>query len=81
MLLQQHQKYCKTLKPQRVSYLKKGKDILKFTNIHKQLEPAFVVYGDFECNLKPESDIDVTQGITDTKGKQVKYQTHEAASY
>ena len=61
--LQKHQKHCKTLNPQRVSYPEKGKDDkLKFTNIHKQLKAPFVVYADFESCLKKELDIETKTG-------------------
>ena len=52
-LLQEHQKFCKMLKPQRVSYPQGDDTILKFTNIQKQLKAPFVCYVDFECSLKP----------------------------
>ena len=52
MLLQEHRKYCKTLKPQRTEYPQGEDAILKFTNVHKQLKHPFVVYCDFESTLK-----------------------------
>ena len=72
VLLQEHQKYCKALKPQRVSYPEKD---------DKQLKTPFVVYADFESSLKPEGEGDVTTGLTTEKKKGRVYQTDEAASY
>ena len=56
-----HQKLCKTLNPQWVSYPKKG-DVVKFTNIQKQLKAPFVVYADFECMLKSKSNVSTKTG-------------------
>ena len=78
-LLKEHIRYCKTQKPQRVSYPKDKE--LEFTNIQTQLKHPFVGYADFECILKKETDIDVKPGITSTIEKELKYQTHDAASY
>ena len=50
-LLKQHQKYCKTLKPQRTVFPSDEDLILKFTNIQKQLKAPFVMYADFEAML------------------------------
>ena len=66
VLLQEHQKYCKALKPQRVSNPEKD-DILQYTSVHKQLKAPFVVYADFVSSLKPEGDDDVTTGLTTEK--------------
>ena len=49
-LLTEHLVHCKTLKPQRVVYPED--EILKFTNVHKQLKSPFVAYCDFESILK-----------------------------
>ena len=79
-LLEEHNIYCKKQKPQRVTYPKDG--VTKFTNIQKMLKQPFVGYADFECILKKESEgVDVTTGITETARKQVKFKTHEPASY
>lgn len=48
----------------------------------KQLKQAFVGYADFECFLKGEmTDKSVKTGITETSRKEIKYQSHEPASY
>ena len=79
-LLKEHTVYCKQQKPQRVSYPPKDKK-LEFTNIKKMLKQPFVGYADFECLLKKETVEKVKTGITDTHEKEVKYQSHEVASY
>ena len=80
VLLQDHTKYCKQYKPQRVSYPQNK--TLEFTNIQKQLKQAFVGYADFECLLRGEmTDKSVQTGITETSRKEIKYQSHEPASY
>ena len=50
-LLQRHQKYCKTLNPQRTIFPNDDEKILKFTNIQKQLKAPFVVYANLESRL------------------------------
>ena len=50
--MKDHQKYCKTQKPQRVEYPEGEDALLRFTNVHKQLKAPFVVYCDFESILK-----------------------------
>ena len=87
VLLQEHVKYCKTLKPQRTSYPEKG-TTTEFTNIHKMLMQPFVGYADFECILEPVNDVeDVTTGIVPPSQKkrgecaEKEYQTHVPVSY
>ena len=74
VLAKEHVKYCKTLKPQCVSYSNKEDASVQFT---------FMGYSDFECTLKPENDVDVLTGIdqSEKKSTQVKYQAHTPASY
>lgn len=79
VLLQDHVKYCKQQKSQRVSYPQKK--AVEFTNIQKQLKQSFVGYADFECILKKETDADVHTGIAETSRKEFKYQSHKPASY
>ena len=63
-------KYCKTLKPQRVSYPHKEDASVQFTNIQKMLMAPLVGYSDFECTLIPENDVDdVSTGIDQSEKK------------
>ena len=79
--LQEHVKYCKTQKPQKVSYPENK--TLKFENIHKQLKHPFVGYADFECTLQRTTDKNVSTGICDDSdhSKEFSYQNHIDASY
>ena len=80
-LLQRHMTYCKTLKPQCVSYSKKN-TVTEFKNIQRILKHPFAGYADFESFLRPEnSNEDISIGIAEKKTKQVRFQVHEAASY
>ena len=87
ILLQEHLKYCKKVKPQRVSYPQGEDTILKFKHIEKQLKAPFVCYADFECMLKPQNEhMDVSTGIVEEElnkkeKKSVLYQVHKPASY
>ena len=84
VLLKEHVKYCKTLKPQRVSYPDKEDASVQFTNVQKMLMAPFVGYSDLECTLKSENDVDdVSTGIEqpEKKSTEVKYQAHTPASY
>ena len=73
--------YCKTLKPQCVSYPKEN-TYTEFSNIQRMLKHPFAGYADFESFLRPEnSDDDVSFGIADKKAKHVRFQKHDAASY
>ena len=78
-LLNEHIKYCKQQKAQRVSYPKDK--VAEFTNIQKTMKQPFVGYIDFECLLERVSNAHVTIGITDSTNKEVKYQSHTPASY
>ena len=85
VLLKEHVKYCKTLKPQRVTYPTKA--TVEFENINKMLMQPFVGYSDFECTLKPANDVeDVTTGIVPPESQKEKYteeeyQKHVPVSY
>lgn len=77
--LVEHIESCIKQKPQKVTY-PKGKT-LTFTNVQKQLPQPFVCYSDFECVLEKESDSGVEMGLAADAKKEIKYQTHKAASY
>ena len=53
-VLQDHIRYCKTIKPQRVTYPENGRT--EFTNIHKMLKAPVVCYSDMEALLEPHVD-------------------------
>ena len=94
-LLNRHQKYCKTLKPQRTVLPSDDEKILKFTNIQKQLNVPYVMYVDFESVLvdtTEEGEGEVSTFIKEDvkvedepKAKKQKketiYQRHEVVSY
>ena len=79
VLLQEHIKYCKQQKPQRVSYPENA--TTEFKNIHKSLKPPFVGYDNFEYILERMNDVDVTTSIAESSNKEVEYQSHTPASY
>ena len=88
-MLEKHQKYCKTLKPQRTEFPTKEKAILKFTNVQKQLKAPFVMYADFEAPLMNKTDEKrvptfIKKDGTEPEKKKKKeavYQEHQVVSY
>jgi len=50
-LLEDHKNDCQGIdgKPQRTIMPEEGKNILKFTNYHKQMRAPFIIYADFEA--------------------------------
>ena len=50
--LSRHQEYCGKYKLVKIDLPKKG-TILKFINYHRGEKVPFIVYADFECNIKP----------------------------
>ena len=81
-LLTEHVKSCSDVKAQRVRMPSEKDKMLKFSNIHKQLESRIRVYADFECILK-EIEVETTDiGIDeDQSSTSVTYQEHEPCSY
>ena len=80
LLLQEHVKYCKQQKPQRISYPENA--TVEFKNIHKTLKQPIVGYDAFECIFERVNDVgEVTTGIAESSNKEIEYQSHTSASY
>ena len=63
---------------------KKGEDILKFNNFHKQLPVPFVIYADFEAITKKVQGYKQSEEMEKEKDKRSytkAYQTHENCGY
>lgn len=71
--LENHIKFCKDVKPQRILLPSVGDNIMKFEQFEKQEVYAFVMYADFECLTVP-----VEKRITK---KTLIYQEHEVCSF
>ena len=59
---------------------KKGENVLKFDNFHKQLPVPFVIYADFEAIAKKVQDCRQSEEMEKEKEKRSyteAYQTHE----
>ena len=77
-ILAKHTNNCLTINgKQAINMPKKGENILKFNNFHKQLPVPFVIYADFEAITKK------MQGCRpkDNKSYTEAYQTHEDFGY
>ena len=64
--------------------LKKGENILKFNNFHKQLPVPFVIYADFEAITKKVLGCKQSDEMEKEKEKRSyteAYQTHEDCGY
>ena len=81
-LLAKHITLCGDVTARHVKMPTKGKNILKFTNIQKQLPNPIRVYADFECLLE-EKDVETAEiGITEEgTSTSIKYQEHIPCSY
>ena len=65
---------------QAINMPKKGENILKFNNFHKQLPVPFVIYADFEAIMKKVQGCKQSEEIE--KGSYTEaYQTHEDCGY
>ena len=65
---------------QAINMPKKGENILKFNNFHKQLPVPFVIYADFEAITKKVQGCKQSEGMEKEKEKRSyteAYQTHE----
>ena len=77
-ILAKHTNNCLTINgKQAINMPKKGENILKFNNFHKQLPVPFIIYADFEAITKK------VQGCrpNDNKSYTEAYQTHEDCGY
>ena len=86
-LLQRHQEHSFTMKPQVTEFTQGDDAILKFKNIHKQLNAPFIAYTDIESVLRKRGELNFdrvkTGKETLQKGKnesEIPYQEHEAFS-
>ena len=84
--LLKHEKYCKTLAPQKITYPENEK--MSFKNLRKMVKAPIVSYADFEAVLKPRVECDTATGLDPSAAKKRKkerrqtfYQEHQAISY
>ena len=70
--LKDHLEYCEKHECVKTNYPKKG-ETLKFKNYEKMHDIPFVIYADFECNLKP-----IKNNIGE---KTTQFQKHEPSGY
>ena len=80
-ILANHVKNCLTINGnQAINMPKKGENILKFNNFHKQLPVPFVIYADFEAITKKVQGCKQSDEMEKEKEKRSytkAYQTHE----
>ena len=72
--LQQHIEKCRGAGEEKISvkYASSG-SVLKFTNIHKQLEQPFVAFADFEALCVPQDVRDCAVGLEDSSTDMLKH--------
>ena len=84
-ILANHVKNCLTINGnQAINMLKKGENILKFNNFHKQLPVPFVIYADFEAITKKVQGCEQSDEMKKEEEKRSyteAYQTHEDCGY
>ena len=80
-ILANHVKNCLKINGnQAINMSKKGENILKFNNFHKQLPVSFVIYADFEAITKKVQGCKQSEEMEKKKDKRSyteAYQTHE----
>ena len=80
-VLVNHVNNCLTINGnQAISMPKKGENILRFNNFHKQLPVPFVIYADFEAITKKVQGCKQSEEMENEKNKRSyteAYQTHE----
>ena len=78
-ILVKHTNNCLTINgKQAINMLKKGENILKFNNFHKQLPVPFVIYADFEAITKKAEGCRQSEEMEKDKRSYAEaYQTHE----
>ena len=78
--LAKHTNNCLTINgKQAINMPKKGENILKFNNLHKQLPVPFVIYADFEAITKKVQGCRQSEEMEKKKRSYTEaYQTHEA---
>ena len=84
-ILANHVNNCLTINgAQAINMPKQGENILKFNNFHKQLPVPFVIYADFEANMKKVQGCEQSEEMKNEKNKRSymeAYQTHEDCGY
>ena len=80
-ILANHVKICLKINGnQAINMPKKGENILKFNNFHKQLQVPFAIYADFEAITKKVQGCKQSKEMEKEKDKRSYteyYQTHE----
>ena len=67
---------------QAINMPKKGENILRFNNFHKQLPVPFVIYADFEAIMKKVQGCKQSEEMDKEKKSYTEaYQTHEDCGY
>ena len=74
--LNKHQGYCDNYEAVKIKMPEKG-TILKFINYHRGEKVPFIVYADFECNIKTIQSCEPNPQSSYTK----QYQKHEPSSF
>ena len=84
-ILVKHTNNCLTISGnQAINMPKKGENILKFNNFHKQLPVLFVIYADIEAITKKVQGCEQREEMKKDKDKRSytkAYQTHEDCGY
>ena len=84
-VLAKHRSNCMTINgKQAINMPNKGKNKLKFDNVHKQLPVPFVIYADFEAITKKVQGCKQSEEMQMEKDKKCyteAYQTHEDCGY
>ena len=80
-VLNNHKENCIIINgKQAINMPKKGENVLKFNNFHKQLPVPFVIYADFEAITKKVQGCEQSEEMKNEKNKRSyteAYQTHE----
>ena len=84
-VLAKHKSNCLTINgKQAINMPKKGENVLRFNNFHKQLPVPFVIYADFEAITKKVQGCKRSKEMEKEKDKRSyteAYQTHEDCGY
>ena len=74
--MSEHKEYCDEYETVKIELSKKG-TMLEFKNYHRMEKVPFIVYADFESNIKPIQSCDPDDEKSYTK----QYQKHEPSSF
>ena len=84
-VLNNHKENCIIINgKQAINMPKKGENVLKFNNFHKQLPVPFVIYADFEAITKKVQGCEQSEEMKNEKNKRSyteAYQTHEDCGF